>query len=224
MKDELRSPHGGRALSICTFYAITHCGFIIQWLKLFMSLQPVKLEAGEECHLSIRFNPACEEGLTSREVEKVLKIQFLGHPHEEQVSVRREVYFPSLCIQTTALDFGCILNDTEAVRYTEMSNCSPIPVRYRWLFLTDGPASQTRFSPPASQCFITPQPPQENIAQSEGSASAESSSREEAAEEPAKGLGAAGDALQKPADANDFEFMVAEQGRFPVQANLITSS
>ncbi|XP_053931842.1 hydrocephalus-inducing protein-like [Cuculus canorus] len=168
-----------------------------------MSLQPVKLEAGEECHLSIRFNPACEEGLTSREVEKVLKIQFLEHPHEEQVSVRREVYFPSLRIQTTALDFGCIVNDTEAVRYTEMSNCSPLPVRYRWLFLTDGPASQMRFSPPASQCFITPQPPQENIAQSEGSASAESSSREEAAEEPAKGLGAAGDTLQKPADAND---------------------
>ncbi|XP_053911801.1 hydrocephalus-inducing protein-like, partial [Cuculus canorus] len=166
-------------------------------------VQPVKLEAGEEYHLSIRFNPACEEGLTSREVEKVLKIQFLEHPHEEQVSVRREVYFPSLCIHTMALDFGCILNDTEAVRYTEMSNCSPLPVRYRWLFLTDGPASQMRFSPPASRCFITAQPPQENITRSEGSASAESSSREEAAEEPAKGLGAAGDPLQKPAVAND---------------------
>ncbi|XP_074708607.1 hydrocephalus-inducing protein homolog [Strix uralensis] len=100
-------------------------------------VQPVKLEIGEELHLSIRFNPAYEEDLCTRVVEKVLKIRFLEHPHEEQVTVRGEVYFPNLRIQPTALDFGCILNDTEGVRYIEMTNCSPLLVQYHWAFLMD---------------------------------------------------------------------------------------
>ncbi|XP_069735165.1 hydrocephalus-inducing protein homolog [Phaenicophaeus curvirostris] len=125
------------------------CEFIAPVLQLssteliFRVEKPVKLEAGEERHLSIRFNPAYEEGLTSREVEKVLKIHVLEHPHKEQVTVRGEVYFPNLHIQTTALDFGCLLNDTEAVRSIEITNCSPIPVQHRW-FLTESPASQMR--------------------------------------------------------------------------------
>ncbi|XP_074708612.1 hydrocephalus-inducing protein homolog [Strix uralensis] len=108
-------------------------------------VQPVKLEIGEELHLSIRFNPAYEEDLCTRVVEKVLKIRFLEHPHEEQVTVRGEVYFPNLRIQPTALDFGCILNDTEGVRYIEMTNCSPLLVQYHWAFLMDSHVSQMRY-------------------------------------------------------------------------------
>lgn len=105
----------------------------------------MKLEIGEELHLSIRFNPAYEEDLSVRVVEKVLKIQFLEHPQKEQITVRGEVYFPNLCIQTTAMDFGCILNDTEDVRYIEMTNCSPLLVQYHWSFLTDSHVSQMRY-------------------------------------------------------------------------------
>jgi len=102
----------------------------------------MKLEVGAELHLSIRFNPASEEDLSSRVAEKALKIQFLEHPHEEQVTIRGEVYFPNLRFQTMALDFGCVLNDTEDVRYVEMTNCSPLLVQYQWLFLT---GSQMRY-------------------------------------------------------------------------------
>lgn len=105
----------------------------------------MKLEIGEELHLSIRFNPAYEEDLGIRVVEKALKIQFLEHPHEEQVTIRGEVYFPNLHIETTALDFGCILNDTEDVRYIKMTNCSPLLVHYHWSFLTDSQANQMRY-------------------------------------------------------------------------------
>ncbi|NXW23792.1 HYDIN protein, partial [Circaetus pectoralis] len=110
-----------------------------------LSAVPMKLEIGEELHLSIRFNPAYEEDLGIRVVEKALKIQFLEHPHEEQVTIRGEVYFPNLHIETTALDFGCILNDTEEVRYIEMTNCSPLLVQYHWSFLTDSQANQMRY-------------------------------------------------------------------------------
>ncbi|NXA22511.1 HYDIN protein, partial [Ibidorhyncha struthersii] len=164
-------------------------------------VQPVKLEIGEELHLSIRFNPAYEEDLHIRVVEKALKIQFLEHPHEEQVTIRGEVYFPNLHIQTTAVDFGCILNDTEDVRYIKMTNCSPLLVQYRWFFLTGSRVSQMRFSPPVPKFFIKPQPPEEEGARSERSASAESSSRDGGAEEPAEALEAVEDPAQEPEDA-----------------------
>ena len=33
------------------------------------------------------------------------------------------------------VDFGCILNDTEVTRYVEITNNSPMPVKYSWSFL-----------------------------------------------------------------------------------------
>ncbi|XP_033917207.1 hydrocephalus-inducing protein homolog [Melopsittacus undulatus] len=108
-------------------------------------VQPMKLKTGEELQLCIGFNPAYEEDLLIRAAEKALKVKFLEHPHEEQVTVWGEVYFPNLQIQTTALDFGCILNDTKDVRYMEMTNCSPLVVQYHWSFLKDSQVNPVRF-------------------------------------------------------------------------------
>ena len=35
----------------------------------------------------------------------------------------------------TQVDFGCILNDTETLRYVRMTNTSPLEVQYSWVFL-----------------------------------------------------------------------------------------
>lgn len=35
------------------------------------------------------------------------------------------------------IDFGCILNDTEATRYMTIVNNSPLEVKYRWSFMLD---------------------------------------------------------------------------------------
>jgi len=58
----------------------------------------------------------------------------------------------------------------------------------------------SRFSPPAPKFFTKPQAPKEEGAQSEHSASAEGSSSDGGAEEPAEALGAAGDPAREPAD------------------------
>lgn len=104
---------------------------------LFISLQPMTLDVGEELHLWIQFNPAYEDNLHSRVAERVLRMRLLEHPHEERVTVRGEVFFPNLLLEAEAVDFGCIINDTEQVLYMEITNCSPIPVQYRWSFLMD---------------------------------------------------------------------------------------
>ncbi|XP_054029320.1 hydrocephalus-inducing protein homolog [Dryobates pubescens] len=151
--------------------------------------QPVKLEAGEELSLCISFNPAHEEGLSSWQVEQALRIQFLEHPHEEQVLVRGEVYFPNLHFQSMVVDFGCILNDTGAMQSLEMTNCSPLPVHYCWQLLPDSQGSQLAVQAERA-CWRR-------------WASAGSSSRAGGVEEPAWALGAAGDPAQEPADAKD---------------------
>ncbi|XP_053843742.1 hydrocephalus-inducing protein homolog isoform X2 [Vidua macroura] len=109
--------------------------------------KPMTLDVGEELHLCIQFNPAYENSLHSRVAERVLRIRFTEHPHEEQITVRGEVHFPNLHLETKAVDFGCIMNDTEEMLFMRMTNCGPLPVRYHWSFLTDRQLNPIRFIP-----------------------------------------------------------------------------
>ncbi|XP_069757040.1 hydrocephalus-inducing protein homolog [Narcine bancroftii] len=95
----------------------------------------VKLDADEKLELLIRFEPSYKKDLYIRVAEEILAIQYLEHPHVDYVALRGEVNFPNLYFETTTVDFGCILNDTEMVHHVAMTNCSPLLVRYRWSFL-----------------------------------------------------------------------------------------
>jgi len=53
---------------------------------------------------------------------------------QNSISVRGEVYFPNLLFDKDTVDFACIPNDTEATRYLQVSNNSPLPVNYKWKF------------------------------------------------------------------------------------------
>ncbi|XP_062442830.1 hydrocephalus-inducing protein homolog [Rhea pennata] len=175
---------------------------------IYVDGRAIKLEVGEELHLSIKFNPAFHEGLDIRVAKVALIIRFVEHSHEEHIALRGEVYFPNLRFQTTAVNFGCLLNDTEDVRYIEMTNCSPLLVRYNWSFLTESHASQMRFSPPRPKFFIEPQSPKEEEARTEQLAAVENdgfvrSFRDANAEKKAHGMRAAGDRAQEPAGPKD---------------------
>ena len=56
------------------------------------------------------------------------------------VALQGEVHFPNIEFEKTSVDFGCILNDTEVTRYVNMTNCSPMEVKYHWSFLIDDEA------------------------------------------------------------------------------------
>ncbi|KAL2300445.1 hypothetical protein Nmel_012422, partial [Mimus melanotis] len=103
------------------------------------------LDVGEELHLYIQFDPAFENNLNSWVEERVLRMHFLEHPHEEQITVPGEVYFPNLHFQAQAVEFGCIINRTEQELHMEMTNCSPIPAQYHWSFLTDSYVNTIRY-------------------------------------------------------------------------------
>ena len=52
------------------------------------------------------------------------------------------MFFPNVSFGKEQLDFGCILNDTETIRYISMTNNSPLEVRYRWSFLKRPPVQK----------------------------------------------------------------------------------
>ena len=47
------------------------------------------------------------------------------------------MHFPNLLFEKEDIDFGCILNDTEVTRYINVTNNSPLEVKYKWSFLVD---------------------------------------------------------------------------------------
>ncbi|XP_044515296.1 hydrocephalus-inducing protein homolog [Gracilinanus agilis] len=112
---------------------------------LFQPCGPVEMAVGEEKELLIKFDPFMRNDLNQWVAEEVLSIKYLEHPQVDQMSLRGEVHFPNLTFETMELDFGCILNDTEVIRYIQMVNCSPLMVKFRWSFLVDNKENQIRF-------------------------------------------------------------------------------
>ncbi|XP_016051807.1 PREDICTED: hydrocephalus-inducing protein homolog [Miniopterus natalensis] len=109
--------------------------------------QPIKLEIGEEKNLLVRFDPSHRCDLNNWVAEETLAIKYMEHPQVDSLSLRGEVHYPNLHFETTELDFGCILNDTEVIRYITITNCSPLVVKFRWFFLVNDEENQIRFVP-----------------------------------------------------------------------------
>ncbi|OCT82470.1 hypothetical protein XELAEV_18025000mg [Xenopus laevis] len=106
--------------------------------------KPHILEAGEEKEITVRFDPTYIHDLRSRVIDEVLTIRYAEHPHTDHISIQAEVHFPNLHFPTTQIHFGCILNDTESVQELTVTNNSPLPVHYRWSYLTEKLDSQIR--------------------------------------------------------------------------------
>ena len=45
-----------------------------------------------------------------------------------------EVFFPNLKFEEQDIDFGCVLNDTEASRFVTVTNTSLLTVQYEWYY------------------------------------------------------------------------------------------
>ncbi|KAL6479129.1 hypothetical protein MHYP_G00125620 [Metynnis hypsauchen] len=103
----------------------------------FTTSKSLVLGMGAETELWVRFDPLYRSDLVSRVAEEVLEVRYSGHPQCDTVALRGEVHFPNLHFSSSVMDFGCVLNHTEAQQQITMTNCSPLPVSYRWAFLLD---------------------------------------------------------------------------------------
>ncbi|XP_073328914.1 hydrocephalus-inducing protein homolog [Pagrus major] len=92
---------------------------------------------GMQAELWVCFNPDYCQGKVSRVMDEFLEVHYWGHPQQEQVKLHAEVHYPNLHFSSTTVDFGCVLNYTETRRQICITNCSPLPVSYCWVFLDD---------------------------------------------------------------------------------------
>ncbi|KAG2469946.1 HYDIN protein, partial [Polypterus senegalus] len=104
----------------------------------------VNLGVGEEFHLNIRFDPTYHKDKHSWVAEESLTIQYLEHPQRDYVSLNGVVHYPNLHFSSMEVNFGCIVNDTAVSRTVEMSNSSPLPVKYFWSLFEDNGQDQIR--------------------------------------------------------------------------------
>ncbi|XP_076848184.1 hydrocephalus-inducing protein homolog isoform X3 [Brachyhypopomus gauderio] len=112
---------------------------------LFTISKCLVLGTGAETEVWVRFDPSFRPEPVSRVAEGALEIRYSGHPQRDSVALRGEVHFPNLHFSSKTVDFGCVLNCTEAQRQLTMTNCSPLPVSYRWAFLLDQQHYAIRF-------------------------------------------------------------------------------
>jgi len=57
--------------------------------------------------------------------------------NQDSIKLHGEVFFPNVHFEKTVVDFGCIINNTEATRYLNITNNSPMKVNYQWSFVLD---------------------------------------------------------------------------------------
>ena len=79
---------------------------------------------------------------------------------QDYICLRGEVYFPNLDFEKTVADFGCILNDTEVTRYVNITNNSPMEVKYKWSFLI-GDEPCTKINRPPKPAVTLEEVPEE---------------------------------------------------------------
>ncbi|XP_024138466.1 hydrocephalus-inducing protein homolog isoform X3 [Oryzias melastigma] len=90
---------------------------------------------GKQAELWVCFNPSFCQDRQSRVVDEYLDIMYSGHPQQDVVELHAEVHFPNLHFSSTMVDFGCVFNGTESHKVLTVTNCSLMPVSYRWAFL-----------------------------------------------------------------------------------------
>ena len=93
------------------------------------------LEPGQSESLRVDFDPGHKYDKTSGQALQKLQIIHQDHPQKDNIELIGEVCFPNLRIETTKVDFGCILNDTTKKGYVKMTNSSILDVIYEWNFV-----------------------------------------------------------------------------------------
>ncbi|XP_063024389.1 hydrocephalus-inducing protein homolog [Melospiza melodia melodia] len=115
------------------------CNFICPAVQMSPRAIAFRVEKKPSDVLTLQYQPLTLKNTSSLPFSVVLDLEqpFLV------CNVKRKP-LPANC---KAVDFGCIINDTEQELKMEMTNCSPLPVNYHWSFLTDSQVNTIRFIP-----------------------------------------------------------------------------
>ena len=114
-----------------TCVALLPANFLLKCAPPFsINREKFSLEPGKSESLRIDFDPGHKYDKTSGQAIQKLQIIHQDHPQKDSIELIGEVCFPNLRMETSVVDFGCILNDTTKKVYMKMTNCSILDVIY----------------------------------------------------------------------------------------------
>ena len=67
---------------------------------------------------------------------------YKDHPRRDTVVCVGDINFPNVVLDRTAMDFGCLLNDTTASQVVTVTNTSKLELDVAWSFVADEAASE----------------------------------------------------------------------------------
>ncbi|KAL4114325.1 hypothetical protein PRIC2_014647 [Phytophthora ramorum] len=95
------------------------------------------LQPGEKVDLNVEFYPGFKDDYTCRVINGKVFVSYTGHPQKDSVDLLGDISFPNLAFETTKIDFGCTLNDTQKSISMNVTNVSKVDTRFRWVFIED---------------------------------------------------------------------------------------
>lgn len=95
------------------------------------------LAPGASAQLNIQFDPGMRTDRQCTKVKHAIEVQYRDHPQRDRIPLLGNIFFPNVQFDRTAVDFGCILNDTSRSLTVTMTNTSPCVAEYQWALLDD---------------------------------------------------------------------------------------
>lgn len=95
------------------------------------------LQPGEKVDLNVEFYPGFKDDYTCRVINGKVLVSYTGHPQKDSVELLGDISFPNLSFESTKIDFGCTLNDTQKSISINVTNISKVDTSFRWVFIED---------------------------------------------------------------------------------------
>lgn len=95
-----------------------------------MQMSPNHLHS--DSFFQVSFDEEESQLLLKHRLHNVLELSLSYN--QDEIALHGEVSFPNLDFECNMIDFGCIINDTEAAQYITVTNNSPLLVCYKWSF------------------------------------------------------------------------------------------
>ncbi|GMF15729.1 unnamed protein product [Phytophthora fragariaefolia] len=95
------------------------------------------LQPGDKVDLNVEFYPGFKDDYTCRVINGKVLVSYTGHPQKDSVELVGDINFPNLSFETTKVDFGCTLNDTQKSICLNVTNVSKVDTSFRWVFIED---------------------------------------------------------------------------------------
>lgn len=106
------------------------------------------LQPREQVEFNVEFYPGYKEDYTCRVINGKVLVVFTEHPQKDSVELVGDISFPNLSFESTKMDFGCTLNDTQKAVSMTITNVSKVDTSFRWVFIDDEKETPSGKKPP----------------------------------------------------------------------------